>query len=288
MMPATTPPHVVLRSGAATDPGRLRDHNEDAYWASRPVFLVADGMGGHASGDIASAEAVRQFSGLKGDWTDASAIHRAMAAAASNISALAGTGRAPGTTLAGVAVTEQAGRPYWLVFNVGDSRVYLSRDGRLEQVSVDHSRRQELIDQGLVEQSQAIGGNVITRALGGGLLGVPVLDQWLLPLHSRDRILVCSDGLSSELTPMLLLAMLCSIEDPDEAANHLVRAAVTASGRDNVTAVVVDVAGVALAGGADAGDDTDTLGAPTAGDARGRGSGPVWAAAGRSPGARED
>ncbi len=83
------------------------------------------------------------------------------------------------------------------MFNVGDSRVYLLRDGRLEQVSVDHSRRQELLDQGLVEQSKAIGGNVITRALGGGLLGVPVLDQWLLPLQRRDRMLVCSDGLSS-------------------------------------------------------------------------------------------
>ena len=287
MRPMTEPPHVILRAGAATDPGRFRDHNEDSNWAHRPVFLVADGMGGHASGDVASAEAVRQFSAVGGDWTDASAIHTAMATAASNITALAGTGRAPGTTLAGVAVTEQAGRPYWLVFNVGDSRVYLARDGRLEQVSVDHSRRQELIDQGLVEESKAIGGNVITRARGGGLLGVPVLDQWLLPLHARDRVLVCSDGLSSELTPMLMLAMLRSIEDPEEAATHLVRAAVTASGRDNVTAVVVDVARLTLAGGGHSGDDTDTLSDPTVGDAHDA----AWAAgaaARRRPGAGED
>ncbi len=265
-------PCLELRAGAATDPGRFRDHNEDSYWAHRPVFLVADGMGGHARGDVASAEAVRQFSQVHGEWTDASAIHTAMATAATNIAALAGSGRAPGTTLAGVAVTEQAGRPYWLVFNVGDSRVYLARDGHLEQVSVDHSRRQELVDLGLVEQSKAIGGNIITRALGGGLLGVPVLDQWLLPLLPHDRILVCSDGLSSELTPMLMLAMLRSIEDPEEAAAHLVRAAVTASGRDNVTAVVVDAVGVMLAGGTHSGDDTDTLSDPTATNGHGDGS----------------
>lgn len=280
----THSPQVQLRSGAATDRGRFRAHNEDSFWASRPVFLVADGMGGHSRGDVASAEAVRQFSALTGDWTDPSAIHEAMAVAASNISALPGTGRAPGTTLAGVAVMEQAGRPYWLIFNVGDSRVYLARENTLEQVSVDHSRRQELLDLGLEEQSRAVGGNIITRALGGGLVGVPVLDQWLLPLHPRDRILICSDGLSSELTPMLMLAMLRSIEAPGDAAEHLVRAAVTASGRDNVTAVVVDAVSVKLAVGAQTGDDTDTLCDTTEGGHGGDGG----AAAPRGTDAGED
>lgn len=260
-----THPFVLVRCGAATDPGRYRDHNEDSFWALRPVFLVADGMGGHSSGGVASAEAVHQFSQVSGDWTDPAEVHKAMATAAANISRLDGAGRAPGTTLAGVALTHQAGRAYWLVFNVGDSRVYLARDNRLEQVSVDHSRRQELIDQGLEEQSRAVGGNVITRALGGGLVGVPVLDQWLLPMESGDRVLVCSDGLSSELTPMLMLAMLRSIPDPEEAARHLVDAAVRASGRDNVTAVVVDAVTVRQGAGAQSGDDTDTLSDTTAG-----------------------
>lgn len=264
-----------MGSGAATDPGRIRQHNEDSYLAARPVFLVADGMGGHSRGDAASAEVVRQFEALAGrSWVDAEDVQRAVAAATAGIRALAGDGPAPGTTLAGVALTQQAGRAYWLAFNVGDSRVYLLRDGRLEQISVDHSQRQELLEAGADPGSIRVGRNVITRALGAGRPGVPVMDQWLRPARRGDRVLVCSDGLNTEVTDLLILATLQASADPQSTARALVVAALDAAGRDNVTAVVVDALEVSGGEGADdedeitltgleldAADDTINLGA---------------------------
>lgn len=243
-------PVFRVRSGAATDVGRVRVHNEDAFLAAHPVFLVADGMGGHTRGDAAAAAVVRVFEELGGrSWLDVGDLHEATAAAASAIGDLAGPGRPPGTTLAGVATTRQADRPYWLVFNVGDSRIYLLRDGRLEQLSVDHSRRQEMIDAGIDPDEVRIGRNIITRALGAGRPGVPALDQWLLPAQVGDRMLVCSDGLTAEVPDPQLLATLQEHSDPQDAARALVAAALDTEGRDNVTVVVVDAVEVA---GADA------------------------------------
>lgn len=253
-------PVFRVRSGAATDTGHFRRHNEDAYLAARPIFLVADGMGGHHRGDAASAEAVRHFEVLAGrDWVGAHELHEAMSAAASGISALASDGPAPGTTLAGVALTSQSGRAYWLAFNVGDSRVYLLRNGEFEQVSVDHSRRQELLEAGVEPEAIRVGRNVITRALGAGRPGVPLLDQWLLPAQEGDRVLVCSDGLTTDVSDPLILATLRSAPDPQDAARALVAAALNAAGRDNVTAVVVDAVEVTTLGPAGEPDDEDTL-----------------------------
>lgn len=232
---------LAIRSGAATDTGRVRTHNEDSYLAASPVFLVADGMGGHTRGDAASAETVRHFEALAGrDWVEASDLHETMVAAARAVEALASDGRAPGTTLAGVGLTLQGGRPYWLAFNIGDSRVYLFRDGRLEQISVDHSRRQELLEQGAAPESLTVGRNIITRALGGGQSALPVMDHWLLPLTGGDRILICSDGLTSEVDDDRLRQALAELDDPLEVARALVASAVEAGGQDNVTVVVVD------------------------------------------------
>lgn len=241
MSGARLEPVFRVRAGASTDTGRVRTHNEDAFLADHPVFLVADGMGGHTRGDAAADAVVRQFAALAGrPWLLAADLHEAVSAAASAIEALESVGRAPGTTLAGVAVTRQSGRPYWLVFNVGDSRIYLARDGRLEQISVDHSRRQELIDAGVDPDAVRIGRNIITRALGAGRPGVPLLDQWLLPAQAGDRMLVCSDGLNSEVPDPLILATLSSCPDPQDAARALVAAALAAEARDNVTVLVVD------------------------------------------------
>ncbi len=256
-MSADTPEPVFrVRSGAATDTGRVRPHNEDAHLAAHPVFLVADGMGGHTRGDAAAEAAVRQFEAFAGrPWLEASDVHDALAAAASAIEALTSVGRPPGTTVAGAAITRQVGRPYWLVFNVGDSRVYLLRDGALGQVSVDHSRRQELIDAGMDPDAVRIGRNIITRALGAGRPGVPVLDQWLLPAQAGDRVLVCSDGLTTEVGDAAILEILERHPDPQDAADALVAAALATEARDNVTAVVVDAVEVASADG-EPDDDT--------------------------------
>lgn len=258
-MTSPQPSAAIFRAtaGAATDAGRARTHNEDSYLAATPVFLVADGMGGHTRGAAASARVVRGFEPLAGrDWVSPAELHDAVTRAAASVGELAGDGPAPGSTLTGVALTRADGRPCWLVFNVGDSRAYLMRDGALEQVSVDHSRRQELLEAGTPEDSIMVGRNVITRALGGGRGGVPIVDQWLLPAAQGDRLLVCSDGLSTEVSAPLIAAILGSQPDPRDAARELVAAALEAGGRDNVTVVVVDA--VEVTGGM-VSDDDDTL-----------------------------
>ena len=201
----------------------------------------------------------KPFEALAGrTWVSPEELHATVGAAASGVATLSSAGGPPpGTTLSGVALTELSGRAYWLAFNVGDSRVYLLRDGSLEQISVDHSRRQELLEAGADPDALGVGRNVITRALGAGRDGVPQLDQWLLPALTGDRVLVCSDGLSSEVTDLLIGAILASSADPQDAARALVGAALEAAGRDNVTAVVVDATRVATSGEED--DLHDTL-----------------------------
>lgn len=246
-------PVFEVAAGTATDPGLVRSHNEDAFLAERPIFLVADGMGGHERGEVASASAVQQFAALAGrPWVFAQDLRERATAAASVIAGLAAGRHAPGTTVAGVGLTHESGRPSWLPFNLGDSRVYLLREGELAQISVDHSRRQEMLDAGADPATVTVGRNIITRALGAGLRGKPRVDVWLMPAAPGDRVLICSDGLSGELTELLIAATLRANPDPGRAADALVRAALAAAGRDNVTAVVVDA--VHVHGAADVGE----------------------------------
>lgn len=158
-------------------------------------------------------------------------------------------------------MTIQDGLPCWLVFNVGDSRTYRLARGSLEQVSVDHSQVQEMVDAGMIGPEQArthSKRSVITRALGGGLLSQPTVDQWLLPAAVGDRLLICSDGLTGELTDSLIAAILVTVPGAQAAADELVRAACAAGGRDNVTVVVVDAIAVSSES-ATVGPDEDTL-----------------------------
>jgi PPM family protein phosphatase len=228
--------------GSATDRGRVRRLNEDAMLAEAPVFLVADGMGGHAAGDVASRVTVEEFAVLAGrPSVTHEDVQGCFVRAAERIRATVGAGRTAGTTVAGVALAPQDGDPYWLVFNVGDSRVYRLADGSLEQVSVDHSVVQELVDAGRIAPHEAAGHperHVITRAVGTGALPNP--DYWLLPAGPADRMLLCSDGLTQELDDDAIRYLLMDQPEPQTAAQILVQAAVEAGGRDNVTVVVVD------------------------------------------------
>ena len=252
-------PTFRVRAGGATDAGQLRDHNEDSYLVAQPVFLVADGMGGHARGAAASSAVVTAFEPLAGQaWLTAEGLSAGVARAAQAVAGLAEAGGSPGSTLAGVGLAEQGGRPYWFVFNIGDSRVYLLRQGTLEQASADHSRVQELLEAGVAAEEIHVGRNVITRALGGGSGSHPTVDRWLVPAALGDRVVVCSDGLTGEVTEVLMLAALASEQHPEWAARQLVRAAVDAGGRDNVTAVVVDAVEVAATGTHSVDDDTTT------------------------------
>lgn len=238
--------------GSATDIGTTRAVNEDAVLTRVPVFLVADGMGGHARGDVASRIVVAEFDRLAARSTRSprevlgpqdvtSAIRRCEQRIRSVVTDEDGPpSHSAGSTVSGVVLTEQDGAPFWLVFNVGDSRTYRYTGSRLEQVSVDHSLVQELVDNGTIRPDEARRHprrNVITRAVGTGPEAEP--DFWMLRAAPGDTLLVCSDGLTTELDDEVLAEVLAGAPDPQEAAQRLVSLAVHAGAQDNVSAVVV-------------------------------------------------
>ena len=234
--------HVTLSFAAVSDVGHRRRANEDSVIVRPPVFAVADGMGGHAAGDLASAAVVARLAELAGrDGVDAERIGASLAQAALDIDGLAeDIPLGVGTTVTG-AVLDLRG-PSFAVFNVGDSRVYRFDDGRLSQVTVDHSVVQELVDAGMLSAEEAEThpeSNVITRALG--FREVPQPDFWTIPLHVGLRLLICSDGLTKELGIARIREALGAGTTAEETANALLDGALEAGGRDNVTIVIVDV-----------------------------------------------
>ena len=233
---------VRLRAGVATDQA-ARDANEDTAWASDGLFVVADGMGGHAAGEVASQLAVEVVSVLAGTHPTLDEVTRVVREAHRQVRAIEVEGeRRPGTTLTGVVLTEHAGEPCWLVLNVGDSRTYRMAGGVLEQVTQDHSEVAELVASGAVPAQDAASyprRNVVTRALGGGSETVEP-DVFWLPVSPGDRMLVCSDGLTDEVPDARIEAELKAEPDPQAAADRLVAAALAAGGSDNVTVLVVD------------------------------------------------
>ena len=246
---------MVVRVGAATDVGRVRKHNEDSILADRTVFAVADGMGGHAAGEVASGIAVAALAELaqagprtREDLVDALAL--------ANRRILESVAQHPeqsgmGTTATGLAVVSAGGSDHWAVFNVGDSRVYRYVDGRLRLVTVDHSEVRELVDAGLITEEEATRHplrNVVTRSLGSE--PGPTPDVWVFPPHPGERFVICSDGLSGELPLDRIHQLVAEHDDPQQCAEALVSAAVDAGGRDNVSVVVVAL-------DAEQGDDLD-------------------------------
>lgn len=236
----------TLRHGSLTDRGLRRALNEDALLAQDPVFAVADGMGGHEAGEVASAVCIQTLTtGVNeayrsGVPLDPEALQQLMRRADAAIRDAAQS-RA-GTTLSGAALVHEQGIPYWLVFNVGDSRTYLLHQGELAQVSIDHSEVQEMVDRGQITAEQAIvhpRRNIITRALGTG--DDNEADFWLVPVNAGDRVLICSDGLTGEVRDEQIAEVLGRITDPQTAVQELVDAALRSGGRDNITVVLVDV-----------------------------------------------
>lgn len=235
---------LTLAWGAATDTGKRRKHNEDSFIAESPVFAVADGMGGHAAGDVASAAVVtRLAAAVGGDFGDAEAVITALNDATADISEAADDNHlGVGTTATGAVLTLQGDEVFWTVFNVGDSRVYLFENNELTQVTVDHSVVQELVAAGLIAAEDAEEhpeSNVITRAVGFN--SAPRPDFWVIPVRKGLRLLVCSDGLTKEVDDEHIRLHLAAGLTPIETAQALVDAALAAGGRDNVTTVVVDV-----------------------------------------------
>jgi PPM family protein phosphatase len=241
------PGEVRLTWGASSHRGARRILNEDSFLAARSVFFVADGMGGHDAGEVASAAAIDALRplGLLDRILPEDVVDR-LVVAQEDVRAIATEpGRGAGTTVSGVVVAEQDEIPYWLVVNIGDSRTYRMARGELEQLSVDHSEVQELIDTGRLTVTEALTHprrHVVTRAVGSSLPPEP--DFCWVPIEPRDRMLVCSDGLTGELSDERIAEILLAQPEPQAAADLLVNEAIVAGGRDNITVVVVDATGV--------------------------------------------
>ena len=232
--------------GAASHPGNHRERNEDSTLVAPGILAVADGMGGHAAGEVASQLAVARLEMLAAnadrkpeDVTSAiEAANDAILASAAAHSERAGMG----TTVAGIGVVRVGGSDHWIVFNIGDSRVYRFARDALTQLTVDHSEVEELVAAGRITAEDAKvypRRNVVTRSLGTD--PAPTADVWVFPPTPGERFLICSDGLPLEVDDAAIAQILRAQTEPQQAADSLVERAVSAGGRDNVTAVVVDL-----------------------------------------------
>ncbi len=258
---------TVLRAGSATDVGQVRSNNQDSplFAPESELYGVADGMGGHQGGEVASAMAVdltkRHIGHRDLDALVAAAVtaNRAIFERAGSDSDLHGMG----TTLVAVQLVDGPDGDEIGWINVGDSRVYLLRDDRLIQLSHDHSLVEDLVRDGQLTPDEAAvhpQRNILTRALG---IDVDVaVDAGSVQPFTGDRFLLCSDGLFNEVSEDQIASVLRRLGDPNEAAAELVRQANEGGGRDNITVVVVDViddGGRAAAASALLGDDATRI-----------------------------
>ncbi|MET4097869.1 serine/threonine protein phosphatase PrpC [Agrococcus sp. UYP10] len=233
----------AVRWAGATDTGFRRQHNEDSLVTQPPVFAVADGMGGHSHGDLASKAVAEQLGGLGSlESVEPIDVVEALRRATDEIEKLGDGEGSAGTTVTGCAFAMHEGAPHFAVFNVGDSRTYAMLGERLTRITIDHSVVQELIDAGLLTEEEAEThpeANVVTRGVGAGIDPVP--DYFLLPIMPQLRLLVCSDGLTKEVHDIEIERILWEHDEPAAAASALVSAALDSGGRDNVTVIVIDV-----------------------------------------------
>jgi serine/threonine protein phosphatase PrpC len=236
---------MKLRVAATSDRGLVRAENEDAFIASLPLVVVADGVGGQNAGEIASALAVEVLS----EWKPRLSARRPerLREAARDANHRIYTRAQSDTSLQGMATTLTAA---WIeggtctVAQIGDSRAYLYRDGVLEQLTEDQSAVAELVKSGRISPEEAYTHpwrNRILQALGGA--PDVVVDMYSIDLRVGDRLLIASDGLTDELRDDVLREVLSTIEDPEVAGRTLISRAKEAGGRDNITVALVDVTG---------------------------------------------
>jgi PPM family protein phosphatase len=234
-------------SAARSETGFHRRDNEDAGWAGEHLVAVADGMGGHVAGEVASAVAVASLAPLDGridpDLPDVQVralFDAALSEAEDRIRAMVDADpelQGMGTTLTALLLHGERA----LLLHVGDSRAYQLRDGRLTQLTTDHTVIQELIDRGEISLSEASTHpkrSMMTQALMGTRILDPQRD--VIEVQMGDRLLLCSDGLSGVVTPEQMRLGLAA-HDPRDAVNTLVALAHDAGAPDNVTAIVADV-----------------------------------------------
>ncbi|MBR3257901.1 MAG: Stp1/IreP family PP2C-type Ser/Thr phosphatase [Eggerthellaceae bacterium] len=231
----------TIAYGCGTDTGRMRDHNEDSFFAAPPLFVVADGMGGHAAGEVASELAIQTVSQLAPAYPNAAMLSLAIDAANTAVyeeSLKTERRHGMGTTITAAMLKGTR----LVIAQVGDSRAYLLHNGVLQQLTRDHSLMADLIESGEITPEEARTHpqrNFITRALGTG--ASVETDLYELNVSPGDRLLLCSDGLSGMLEDGELATALMAIRDPQTCVNNLLARANEAGGCDNVTAIVVDV-----------------------------------------------
>jgi PPM family protein phosphatase len=232
---------VRIEVGSATDIGRVRERNEDSMLVDPPLYVVADGMGGHRGGQVASQVALEAMEGLATEGQGSLADHvrranRAVWDRSVEDERLAGMG----TTLTAARIDGGSA----LLAHVGDSRAYLLRDGSLRQLTTDHTLVARMVKSGEITEAEAEvhpHKNVLTRALGTD--EEVEVDEDSIALVDGDRLLICSDGLTGMVTEDQIQAILENSDQPQQAADRLVKAANRAGGIDNITVVVLDAIG---------------------------------------------
>lgn len=233
--------------GSRTDVGCLREHNEDSLVVAPPLFAVADGMGGHAAGEVASEIAINVLADQAPSHADAAALGEAVVAA--NRAVIRGVREGVGREGMGTTCTAAILEGERLVIaQVGDSRAYLLHQGKLQQITRDHSLMADMIEAGQLTPEEARvhpQRSVITRALGSDPHLQP--DLYEINVETGDRLLLCSDGLSTMLRDKSIEDIMNKASDPQRCASQLVSAAITAGGYDNVTVIVANVEGFAKA-----------------------------------------
>ncbi|MBR5951284.1 MAG: protein phosphatase 2C domain-containing protein [Actinomycetaceae bacterium] len=250
---------VKINAAFATDIGLKRRLNEDSGLASFPIFAVADGMGGHDSGEIASAIVIEELRTLTNPNnhtpTRTKNVIEALKRAHARVQELsASRPHGAGSTVSGIALVMRKNVPHWLVFNVGDSRVYRSLNDSLAQWTRDHSVIQLWVEQGIITPAEALTStrsHEITKAVGAP---DSKPDFFFAPVVNGERLLICSDGLYTMLPSEAIRASLVMSGTPKTTTESLVERAINAGGHDNITAIVVDV----VSGGIPPESDTDS------------------------------
>lgn len=240
---------LTISSAAVTHTGRVRKSNEDSLVVAERFLAVADGLGGHAAGEVASNIAVERLRLLdECDVVHPEDVIAAIEDANRRILEEAERSReykGMGTTLTGLGLVDVGGSEHCVVFNVGDSRVYRYVDGVLTQVTVDHSEVEELRAAGAISAQDAARyprRNVVTRCLGSD--PGPSPDLWVFPPTPTARFLLCSDGLTNEVDDAGIAELLARHDEPEAAAGALLDEALAAGGRDNIAIIVVDLISV--------------------------------------------
>lgn len=236
----------TVKSTAVSNVGKIRANNQDSGYAGSYLFVVADGMGGHAGGDVASAIAVRRISEIDQKYTSAHdavfALQSALIAANSQLAEtvfehneLTGMG----TTVSGLVRVDNQ----MAMAHIGDSRIYRYRAGKLEQISADHTFVQRLVDSGRITPEEAAvhpRRSVLMRVLGD-VDAAPEIDTNVFDTAAGDRWLICSDGLSSYVSDEKMEHVLETFPSAQEAAERLIKESLDQGAPDNVTVVLVDI-----------------------------------------------